>query len=377
MKVFEQKDLEAFLAGMSTYGTGGGGNPEIGRAILENDFAAGRKHLIVDPADVPDDAFICSGGIMGSVKSLDEEGNDKRHMDGDKEPEILVKAIRMMEEHHDRKLDYIIPFEVGGSNTPVIMSVAARMGIPMIDGDGVGRAAPETQMTSWIGHGISLTPMPLVDMFDNKIIVMHGVKSTYSDFIGRFVVVNGGNSGANAHYPMNGKQLKESCIPNILSKALELGKMQLSSFEKGVNCADKVQEFLGADKKFVGRIESEEGIDKGGFYLTEIKISGIGAFAGHSTHMVLKNETMALWIDEKLQCMFPDYIFMIDPNTGLSYQTARLKRGMDIELLCAPCHPRLQEALRTEVGLESFSATRYGCSELEYRPYEVLQGGKR
>ena len=243
----------------------------------------------------------------------------------------------------------------------------------MIDGDGVGRAAPETQMTSWIGHGISLTPMPLVDTYGNKIIVMHGVKSTFSDFIGRYVVVNGGNSGANAHYPMTGKQLKESCIPNILSRALELGKMQLASAEKKENCVDKVRSFLGAEQKFVGCIKSEEGVDRGGFYLTELKVTGTGKYAGHEARMVLKNETMALWIDDKLQCLFPDYIFMLDPNTGLSYQTAKLEKGMDIELCCAPCHPRLQEALKTQVGLDSFGPARYGCGDLSYRPYRELQ----
>ncbi len=48
-----------------------------------------------------------------------------------------------MEEIKGKKLDYIIPFETGGLNTPVIMSAAARMGIPgVIDGGdgGVGRA---------------------------------------------------------------------------------------------------------------------------------------------------------------------------------------------------------------------------------------------
>ena len=114
MKVFEEKDLEAFLTGMTTFGTGGGGSPDTGRAILENDFKAGRKHVMADPADVPDDAFVCSGGIMGSVKSMDEFGNDKRKMDGDMEPDMLVKAIRTMEEYQGRKVDYLLNFEVVG-----------------------------------------------------------------------------------------------------------------------------------------------------------------------------------------------------------------------------------------------------------------------
>ncbi len=42
-----------------------------GRDIAENDFEKGREYILVDPKDVEDDAFVCSGGIMGSVKFLD------------------------------------------------------------------------------------------------------------------------------------------------------------------------------------------------------------------------------------------------------------------------------------------------------------------
>ena len=153
-----REDIDAYLMGMSTYGTGGGGNPETGRALLNAGLDNGRVFNMVDPMDVPDDAVICSGGIMGSVRRL----SDEEITDPESSAKMLVKSIRTMEQIQGKKVDYLIPFEVGGSNTPVIMSAAAMMGIPCIDGDGVGRAAPETQMTTWIGKGISLTPMPVV-----------------------------------------------------------------------------------------------------------------------------------------------------------------------------------------------------------------------
>ncbi len=135
-----------------------------------------------------------------------------------------------MEEIKGKKLDYIIPFETGGLNTPVIMSAAARMGIPVIDGGdgGVGRAAPETHMTSFIGHGVSLNPMPLVDHQGNAIVVTDSNEPTYADEIGRFVVTRGGGLGANSHYAMTGKELRESCVPRSLSMALEIGKILLN-----------------------------------------------------------------------------------------------------------------------------------------------------
>jgi len=58
-----------------------------------------------------------------------------------------------------RRIDYVVPFKVGGLNTPVMLTLAARMGLAVLDGDALGCSAPETQMTSFIGHGIELTPM--------------------------------------------------------------------------------------------------------------------------------------------------------------------------------------------------------------------------
>ena len=367
-----KEDINPFLIGMTTYGTGGGGNPETGRVLLETGLAAGRTFTMVDPEDVPDDAVICSGGIMGSVRRLRDESDEERS-DDESSAKMLVEAIRTMEEIQGKKVEYLIPFEVGGSNTPVIMSAASMLGIPTINADGVGRAAPETQMTSWIGKGISLTPMPVVAQDGNRVVVMNGNESTYADEIGRVVVVKGGGSAANSHYFMTGRQMKDSSCLRILSRALELGRMQAEGVAKGENRTDAVREFLGGETLIRGKILSEKGVDEGGFYLTKLEVEGTGEWSGHGAELVLKNETMLIWVDGKLRCIFPDYIFMLDPATGLSIQTADITAGMEIEFVGAPCDERLAETLKTANGKESFSCGRYGHPELEYVPFEALK----
>jgi DUF917 family protein len=72
MHALQKEDFDAFLEGVAILGTGGGGSPEWGRVILEHDLHQGRSAEIVQPEDVPDDALVASGGIMGSVKVLDK-----------------------------------------------------------------------------------------------------------------------------------------------------------------------------------------------------------------------------------------------------------------------------------------------------------------
>jgi uncharacterized protein len=76
-----------------------------------------------------------------------------------------------MEELLGRRIDAIVPFEAGGLNSPVVLTLAARMGIAAIDGDALGRSAPETQKASWYGHGVEVTPMPLADSYGNIVVV--------------------------------------------------------------------------------------------------------------------------------------------------------------------------------------------------------------
>ncbi len=366
----QQADMEAFLLGATLYGTGGGGEAEWGRVIMENDYAKGRTYELVDPEDVPDDAFVCSGGIMGSVKSLD----DISYPDIVEEWESffpLVESVKIMEKLHGRKVDYLIPFEIGGLNSPVIFAAAARLGIPCVNGDLVGRAAPETQMTSLIGNGVDLYPMPLVDRYGNTFVVVKSEVPTYADEVGRFIVVKGGGMGANAHYPTSGKRLKETCVPYMMTKAIEAGNMILNA-ETGREAIAQFQKSENGIILFEGAVTQIEGVDKGGFYLTNMELGGEGEFAGKAAKLVIKNETMALWVNGEVKCIFPDLVFMMDPENGSGIPTIEVEKGRRMVLVGAACQPTVQSALQSDTGKVAFGPARYGYNELAYRPFAEL-----
>lgn len=372
-RVISREDVDALLIGLAIYGTGGGGDPEWGRRILENDFAKGRVCEIVDPEDISDDAFVCSGGIMGSVKAL-EKMSFSEIVDAWEDDFVLIKAFKEMEKLKGRKLDYIIPFEVGGLNTPVIMTLAARLGIPMINGDAVGRSAPETQMTSFIGHGISLNPMPLVDQQGNTIVVMNANDTTYADEIGRFVVTKGGGMGGNAHYAMSGAELKRSCAAKTITHAIEMGKTVLKAGENGQDPVEAFRKLENGVMLFRGVIEEVAGEDKGGFYLTNVSIKGEKEFAGSSAKIVVKNESMAVWVDGKIKSVFPDIAYMLYSDTGRGIMSVDLKPGVNMAVVGTPCNVRIRECLETEEGKKAFGGARYGYPDLKYVPFEELNG---
>lgn len=371
IRELKKDDVDALLLGLGILGTGGGGDPRWGKIVIENDFSKGRKYYIADPEDVDDDAFICSGGIMGSVKALEGVSYDDI-VAGWEDDFVLIKAFKEMEDIVGKKLDYVIPFEAGGINTPVIMSLAARMGIPVINGDALGRSAPETQMTSFIGHGVSLYPMPLVDSQGNTIVVKRANSSTYADEMGRVVVTRGGGFGGNSHYPMTGKQLKESCVSGCITDAIRIGKAIISARKAGNDPVDAFMDVTGGMKLYKGKVEEVIGEDKGGFYLTRIKVEGDEEYRGSILDMVVKNEYMAIWKDGAVKAVFPDLVCVLYSDSGEGVMSVDMKPGLDVTIVGIPCDERLREAMATDAGKAAMGGIRYGHPELEYIPIERL-----
>lgn len=370
LKKINREDLEPLLEGVAILGTGGGGSPDWGRGIMLNDFKRGREYTIIDPDEIEDDAVVVSGGIMGSVKTLDNVNFDELLERWEDNFELEV-AFREMERELSKKIDYIVPFEMGGLNTPVILSLGARVGIPVLDGDALGRAAPETQMTSFIGHGISLTPMPLVDHVGNVVVVRKTINPVYPDQIGRFIVTRGGGLGANNHYPMSGRQLKNSVIPNTISKAIEIGRSVISARNNSEDPVDVFRKKVSGINIFHGKITEINEEEAEGFYFTKVKLTGLRNDNNSSCELIIKNETMTCWKNGELQIVFPDLLCMLDPKTCRGIMSIELKKNLEIKLVAVPCHDRLRESLKHPAGKIAFSSKRYG-QNIKYLPLEEL-----
>jgi len=372
---FRPHDIEPLLEGLAIFGTGGGGAPAWGKAILEQDFAVGRVPQIIDLSEIPDDSTVVCGGIMGSVKVLEAMGTAGVVAHWEQRFELL-EVTRVMQGLLGKKIDYVVPFEVGGLNTPVVLTLAARMGIPVLDGDALGRSAPETQMTSFIGHGIRLTPMPLIDFKGNVVVVQSASDSTYPDQLGRWVVTNGGGLGANNHYPMSGAQAKAAVIPNTITASLELGRAVLEARAQANDPIQTIAAQLGGLFLHSGEITALTEEESMGFYFTTARIQGAGQFAGHQAELVIKNETMMLSIDGEPKAYFPDLVLLLEPDTGRGLMSVELAVGSRVSLVGLPCHPRLREAALSPEGRLAFSPARYGRAQETYRPIESLVPGQ-
>src|SRR5215831_13758858 len=143
-----EADLDAIAIGAGILGTGGGGNPYLGKLVVRELLRGGGRVDVVAPADLPDDALVVSCGTIGApTVGIEKLLNGQE----------FVRALSALERHLGRRVTAVISAEIGGANAMSPMIVAAQTGRPVVDGDGMGRAFPELQMETFVIEGLSGT----------------------------------------------------------------------------------------------------------------------------------------------------------------------------------------------------------------------------
>ena len=126
-------DLEDIAIGGAVLGTGGGGDPYVGKLMAQQ---AIRKHgpvKLIDVGELPDDALVVPVCMMGAPSVMTE-----KLPQGDE----LMNAFTALEKVMGRKIDAVLCGEAGGVNSTTPFVVAAAAGLPLVDGDGMGPRLP-------------------------------------------------------------------------------------------------------------------------------------------------------------------------------------------------------------------------------------------
>ena len=90
------------------------------------------------------------------------------------------------------------------------MVTAARMGIPLIDGDYSGRAVPEDMQTSYFLKGIKPYPAAIVDWWGNIIILKEAVSS---QMVERIIYAGPLPRPPNSPMPLSSTCSRQPCCP--------------------------------------------------------------------------------------------------------------------------------------------------------------------
>jgi DUF917 family protein len=336
----------ALAIGAGILGTGGGGNTYIGRIWLEQELRQRRQTVqIVDAGDVADDSLVGAVGTMGAPTV----GNEKLPQGGE-----FVKTVRAVEDHVGKPFEAILIGEIGGSNAIKPMICALQMGLPVVDGDGMGRAFPELQMDTFSIGGLSLSPMGLGDVHGNTVI-FHQVDSPLrTELYARNLTIEMGGSAALVMPVMSGREMKQHIIRGTLALAQKIGETVLEMRRQNSEPAEAVAALGNGRVLFRGKIVDVERRTTQGFARGKIKLVGFGK-ANDTMEIVFQNENLVAWNNGEIVCTVPDLICVLSLDDGEPIGTEMLRYGLRVAVLGlpAPCQLKTPEALAV-VGPAAF-----------------------
>lgn len=357
MRTIDQEDLTALATGATILGTGGGGDPYIGLLMAQAAVAAHGPITMVDVDELPDSGVVMPAAMIGAPTVIVEKVPNGTEM---------RQAVRALERLLSDTTVAVMSIEAGGLNSIIPLALAAEMGLPLVDGDGIGRAFPEVQMTSFTIHGVPATPMSLVDDKGNTVTI-ETIDNLWTERLARTATVQMGGSALIAIYPMTTQVVRRAAIRGTMSLAIEIGRIVEAP---GLDASSRLKRLLmrtNGAKLFEGKVQDVLRRTTGGFARGTATLAGHGPDQGSVFRIEFQNENLMALRDGVSVAMVPDLISVLDQETIRPITTEGLTYGQRVVVVATPCQP----VWRTARGLE-IAGPRYFGYDFDYVP---LGGG--
>lgn len=349
------EDMEKLAIGAGILGTGGGGDPYIGKLMAIQAIEESGPVRLIDVDDVPDDGLVIPTAMMGAPTVVLEKIPSGTE---------VVMAFRAIESFLGRKAAATICAEAGGLNSTIPVGAAARLGLPLLDADGMGRAFPEIQMASYSVYGIPATPMVITDEKGN-LSLLQTVDNIWTEKLSRAVTVAMGCSAMITLYPMTGAQVKSCAVRGTISFAIRLGEAVLQARAGKDDPVSRIIEETRGFRLFDGKIVDVLRRTTAGFTRGTVRLEGIDDCRGRTMEVEFQNENLVALDGGRVAASVPDLITLLEAETGTVITTEGLKYGYRVAVIGMPCAPvwRSAEGIKT-VG------PRYFGYDIDYVPIE-------
>ncbi|QYC42625.1 hypothetical protein Nocox_25110 [Nonomuraea coxensis DSM 45129] len=210
-------DVPALLAGAEFFSTSAAGEGIDFAGVWLGDILAHTGPVRLVAAGDLDPGTVCAAiGGMGSTTAMAELPPS-----GD-EPAVLARSL----EGRCGPLGAVLPLNAASVNALFPVAAAALLGLPLIDGDGMGRVFPLIHQTTFELAGLSLGPMAAVSAGYDSLLLETG--SARVERLARVVAQSAGGWLLCALYPARVGELAGAAIPGSVSRVLEVGRVLLA-----------------------------------------------------------------------------------------------------------------------------------------------------
>ena len=356
MRLLQQQEIEDIATGSAVLGTGGGGDPYLGKlAALQAIEKRGPLRLVKIDELNDDELVVFPFGIGSPVPFLERITLDKE----------LKVAYEAMQRWMGRKVGAIMSAEIGGMNSVVPFAVASELGLPVIDGDGMGRAYPEVQLTTFTLYGHGAAPIVVGDARGNAVVI-NSIDNFWAERLARPAAIEFGAIAGGWAFPITVGDLKEAAVLDTVTYAEEIGKAIRQAQTAHRDPIDAVTGVTKGFRLLNGRIVDVQRKQERGWTLGETVIEGLDGYAGRTVTVRFQNEHLVVIENDEIIVSVPDLIAILDTERGDPITTENLRYGFRVSILGIPC----DEKWRTPAGIELGGPRHFGY-DIDYIPVET------
>ena len=355
-------DIKDIARGAVLLGTGGGGDPYIGELFLQAQLDKGNAPHIVPVDAVADDALVITiAGVGSPLVMLEYLVSD----------DTLLEILARMEKLMGRKVDALISAEIGGINSMFPLALSAMTGLPVLDGDGVGRAVPRTEMCTFSIYGCLATPGIAMDELGNSI-VMETIDDLTAEAVLRAATSALGAHLFGAFYPMTGKQAKATAVRGTVTQTQDIGRCIRTARDGSGDVFTELLAYLNSREGrcafvlFDGKIVDVTHETRDGWHWGRVTIVPLTDSNDVFT-VDIQNEFTVARLNGRTVTVMPDLISILDRESAEPITAERLAYGQRVKVIGSSADP----LLRTPQALAVMGPRKFNLDE-DFIPIEKL-----
>ncbi|WP_051222356.1 DUF917 domain-containing protein [Conexibacter woesei] len=305
----DDRTLRALARGCGLLGAGGGGDTFVPLTMARRAVAEHGPVDVVTADDLTPDGLVMPCGLLGSPAVAAERipGGDEGHdLRAAVEARFGVPVVALM------------PYSIGGVNALVCAAWAARLGLPLLDADAMGRTFPSlAQMATGLG-GVRATPAVLTDGRGNTV-VLDAADDACAERLARRIATSMSGVCAIAVACLTVRDARRCAILGSISGAVA----------------------RGADPDGLGRVLAEGHVGEIERRVAgdTIHVSALLDPGGRRIWLEAQSELLLALEDGAVRAAVPDVLALVDAASGAPLLVERLHDDQAVRLLVLEAAP--------------------------------------
>ncbi len=310
-KTINLENLNDLCKGAAFLGSGGGGDVRYLKTVVSDTILNNGEIPLITVEELDRNGYVLGVEFIGAPVPKGEKNALPKNPN--------VKAVLdFAQKDLGKKIQALIPVEVGGANCLTPMCAANLLKIPILDADLLGRAFPEIQMVSSNLFGVIPQKVYISDPLGNNLEILHC--NSYAEIESQArsrAIKYGSHAAIMVSAILNFEQTKKVLITGTISRAINIGSQRtLPDLLRAVNGnVSGIGEVVDIDYKLLG-----------GFLCGKITIKSEGDFF----NIFVKNEYLSLQKNGSVLANCPDIITLLNKNSLDPIQSDQISIGNEV-----------------------------------------------